>query len=73
MSSMAKKKKLSIEEAAAKLAAIAEKSLSRFPSEEQDARVKAFAQRDFSAARETRAKSSRSSRTRGYRVAGRGR
>jgi hypothetical protein len=70
---MPKKKKLSVNEAAAKLAAIAEKSLSRFSEKEQDARVEAFARSDFSGAREIRAKSSRSSRTRRYQAAGRGR
>jgi hypothetical protein len=73
MISMPKKKKLSVNEAAAKLAAIAEKSLSRFSEKEQDARVEAFARRDLSGAREIRAKSSRSSRTRRYQAAGRGR
>src|SRR5271155_1351439 len=67
MAKMTKKKKLSVNEAAAKLAAIAEKSLSRFSDKEQDARVEAFARRDFSGTRETRAKSSRSSRTRATR------
>jgi hypothetical protein len=53
---MAKKKKLSIHEAADKLATIAEKSLSHFSNEEQDARVEAFARRTFSSNRETPAK-----------------
>jgi hypothetical protein len=70
---MSKKKKLSLDEAAAKLAAIAEKGLSRFSEEEQDARVEAFARRNLTGARGTRAKSSKTSRTPRYRVAGRGR
>lgn len=70
---MARKKKLSIDQAAARLALIAESALTRLPEEEQDARIEAFSKRKFTAARETRAKSSKSSRTRGYRVAVRGR
>jgi hypothetical protein len=55
---MAKKKKLSIDPSAARLALIAECALARLPEEEQDARVEAFSKRKFTAARETRAKSS---------------
>lgn len=62
---MARKKKLSIDEAAAKLALIAEQAMARLPEEEKDARVEAFAKRKFSAARETPAKSCKTSRTRG--------
>ena len=51
MGAMREKKKLSLEEAAAKLAAIAEKGLSRFSEEEQDARVEAFARKDFAGPR----------------------
>jgi len=48
---MARKKRLSLNAAAAKLAAIAEKSLSQFSEKEQDARVKTFARRNFAEAR----------------------
>jgi hypothetical protein len=70
---MTKKKRLSIDEAAARLVLIAESALARLPEEEQDARIEAFSKRKFTAARETRAKSSKTSRTRGYRLAARGR
>jgi hypothetical protein len=48
---MVRKKKLSVNEAAAKLAAIAEKGLSRFSEKEQDVRVEAFARRSFAETR----------------------
>lgn len=63
------KRKLSKEGWAAKLATVAEKALASLPVEEQDARVDAFSKGKFTAARETRARSSKSSHTRGYRVA----
>jgi len=56
---MAKKRKLSLEEAAAKLAAIAEKALAKLPEKERDARVEAFARRDFTGVCGTLAKSSK--------------
>jgi hypothetical protein len=64
-------KKLSLEEAAKKLAAIAEQHLSTLPEEEQDARVASFARVKFETSRETRAKSSSSSRTRRSRATAR--
>jgi hypothetical protein len=70
---MRKKRKETIEEVAAKLALIAERALTVLPEDERDARVEAFGKRNFSAGREKRAKSSKGSRTRGYRVAARGR
>jgi hypothetical protein len=57
-------KKLSLEEAAKKLTAIAEKHLAVLPVEEQDARVAAFARVKFETSRGTPAKSSSRSRTR---------
>jgi hypothetical protein len=45
------KKKLSLNEAAPKLAAFAEKSLSRFSEKGKNARIEAFARRRFAAAR----------------------
>ncbi len=54
---MTRKKKLSIDQAAARLALIAECALARLPEEEQDARIEAFSKRKFTAARETRGKS----------------
>jgi hypothetical protein len=66
-------KKLSLEEAARKLAAITERHLSTLPEEEQNTRVAAFARVKFGTSRETRAKSSSSSRTRPSRAAGRAR
>lgn len=56
-------KKLSLEEAAKKLTAIAEKHLSELPEEEQDARVASFARIKFETSRGTPAKSSSRSRT----------
>jgi hypothetical protein len=44
---MAKKRKLSVGEAAAKLAAVAEKALAKLPEEEREARVESFAKRRF--------------------------
>jgi hypothetical protein len=57
-------KKLALEEATKKLAAVAERHLSTLPAEEQDARVAAFARVKFETSRGTRAKSSSKSRTR---------
>jgi hypothetical protein len=48
---MTRKKKLSVNEAVAKLAAIAEKSLGRFSEHEQNVRVEAFAGRKFAETR----------------------
>ena len=45
------KKKLSIKRAAEELAAMAEKRLATLPEEEQEARVAAFARRDFNSGR----------------------
>jgi hypothetical protein len=50
---MARKKKLSIDQAAARLALIAESALAHLPEEEQDARVEAFSRRKFTGSRET--------------------
>lgn len=59
-----RQKKLSLEEAAEKLTAIAERHLATLPLEEQDARVAAFGRVKFETSRETRAKSSSKSRIR---------
>lgn len=59
-----RQKKLSLEEAAEKLTAIAERHLATLPVEEQDARVAAFARVTFETSRGTRAKSSSKTRTR---------
>jgi hypothetical protein len=48
---MTKKKKLPIDEAAARLALIAERAMARLPEEVQDARAEAFSKRKFTAAR----------------------
>jgi hypothetical protein len=48
---MAKKKKVPIDEAAARLALIAERVMARLPEEEQDARAEAFSKREFTAGR----------------------
>jgi hypothetical protein len=61
---MKRKKQMSIEEAADRLAANAVTHLAALPEEEQDARVAAFAKLNFKKRRETRAKSSGSSRIR---------
>jgi hypothetical protein len=47
-----RKKKLSLKKAAEELTAIAEKHLANLPEEEQEARVAAFARRDFKSGRE---------------------
>jgi hypothetical protein len=57
-------KKLSLEEAAEKLAAIAERHLATLPVEEQEPRVAAFGRVKFETSRETRAKSSSKTCTR---------
>jgi hypothetical protein len=57
-------KKLSLEEAAEKLTAIAERNLATLPVDEQEARVAAFARVKFETSRGTRAKSSSKTRTR---------
>ena len=59
-----RQKKLSLEEAAEKLTAIAERHLAALPAEEQDARVASFARVKFETSRGTHAKSSSKSRTR---------
>jgi hypothetical protein len=48
---MAKKRKLPIDEVAARLALIAERVVARLPEEEQDARAEACSKRKFTAAR----------------------
>jgi hypothetical protein len=48
-------RKLSLEEAAAKLTEIAERHLSSLPEEEQDARVASFGRVEFAASRRTSA------------------
>lgn len=65
---MKRKKKMSIEEAAERLAASALTHLAALPEEEQDARVAAFARVEFKKHSETRAKSSGSSRIRASRA-----
>lgn len=67
------KKKLSLKKAAEELTAIAEKHLATLPEEEQEARVAAFARRDFKSGRGGRTKSSERARTRVSRAATRGR
>lgn len=64
-----KRKKLSLKQAAEKLAAIAEKHLAALPEEEQDARVEAFSRRRFKTGRGVHAISSESRDTRVYPVA----
>lgn len=71
--SQKRRKKLTLEEAAEKLTAIAERHLSALPEEEQDARVAAFARVKFGPSRGTRAKSSSRPRTRRSRAIARGR
>ncbi len=66
-----RQKKLSLEEAAEKLTAIAERHLATLPAEEQDARVAAFARVTFETSRGTRAKSSSKIRTRQSRAVAR--
>jgi len=51
-----RQKKLSLEEAARKLTAVAEKHLSALPEEEQEARVAAFGPVKFETSRERRRK-----------------
>lgn len=67
------KKKLSLKQAAGQLTALAEKHLSALPEEEQDARVAAFARRDFKSDRGGHTKSSVRVRTRASRASTRGR
>ena len=50
---MTKTKKPAIDEAAARLALIAERALARLSEEEQDARVEGFSKRKFSSVCET--------------------
>jgi len=59
-----RQKKLSLEEAAEKLTAIAERHLAALPVEERAARVASFARVKFETSRESPAKSSSKSRTR---------
>jgi hypothetical protein len=67
------KKKLSLKQAADQLAALAEKHLATLPEEEQDARVAAFARRDFKSGRRGHTKSSVRVRNRASRASTRGR
>jgi len=69
----AKKKKMSLREAAEELTAMALKHLSTMPKEEQDARVAALARRDFSGVRAARTKSSKHGRIPASRASSRGR
>jgi|HubBroStandDraft_6_1064221.scaffolds.fasta_scaffold108926_2 hypothetical protein len=64
-------KKLSLEEAAEKLTAIAEGHLAKLPLEEQESRIAAFARVTFEISRGTRAKSSSKTRTRPSRAVAR--
>jgi hypothetical protein len=68
-----KKKKKSLEQAAQELTAMAMKHLSTMPEEEQEARVAAFARRDFSGARAADTKRSARGRIRASRASNRGR
>lgn len=68
-----KKKRLSLDKAARKLAAIAEKHLSTLPEEEQDSRVDAFARREFKSARGRRTRASESDHTPSFPAVARGR
>ena len=64
-SDVAKKhKKISLKTAVDKLTEITEKHLSALPEEEQDARVAAFARRDFNASRAAHTRPSKTGRTR---------
>jgi len=64
-------KRLSLEEAAEKLTAIAERHLATLPVAEQDERVAAFARVKFKTSRGTRAKPSSKTRTRPSRAVAR--
>jgi hypothetical protein len=66
-------KKKSLAATARRLAAIAERALSKLPEEEQEARVAAFARVRFTPAREKRAKPSSTRHTRASRVSARAR
>jgi hypothetical protein len=68
-----KKKKISLDKAARKLAAIAEGHLAKLPEEERDSRVEALARREFRSGRGKHTKSSENDRTPAYPVAARGR
>ena len=69
-----KRTKIALEKAARALADIAEEHLARFPEEERDARVDAFARRNFrTAARGGNTKSARTARTPRNRAIARGR
>ena len=71
---MAKKKKLSLDDAALALTRIAEEHLSQFSEEEQATRVAAFSRVKFKKkSRGTHPKSSATARTRASRAAARGR
>lgn len=67
------KKKLSLKKAADELTALAEKHLATLPEEEQEARVAAFARRDFKSGRGGSTKPSAHVRTRVSRASTRGR
>lgn len=67
------KKKLSLKRAVEELTAIAEKHLATLPEEEQEARVAAFARRDFKTGRGAGTKPLERSRTRASRASSRGR
>ena len=69
-----KRARTAIEKAARELAEIAEKHLAKFPEEERDSRVDAFARRTFkTAALGANTKSARTSRTPRNRALARGR
>jgi hypothetical protein len=68
-----KKKKMSLKEAAEELTVMALKSLSKLPDEEREARVAAFARRDFSGGGAARTKPSAPGRTRVSRASNRSR
>ncbi|HTW24252.1 MAG TPA: hypothetical protein VMD78_11665 [Candidatus Baltobacteraceae bacterium] len=70
---MTKKEKTTLKEAAEELTAMALKSLSKLPEEEQEARVAAFARRDFSGGGAAGAKLSTRGGIRASRASSRGR
>ena len=67
------RKRPSLKATVEKLTAIAERHLSTLPEEEQEAWVAAFARVNFTASRDIFAQPASNSRTRGFRVVGRGR
>ncbi|MFY9690625.1 MAG: hypothetical protein WA369_12390 [Candidatus Acidiferrales bacterium] len=68
-----KTKKTSLLETAEELTVMAQERLSALPEEEQEARVAAFARRDFSGGHAARTKSSKRGRIPASRASGRGR